>query len=395
MKSCCFIKVVIFVHPITTRRKPIFFLFFISYLSSTLPCIAQDTDPWAGFGIEVNGFASKVLKHEAKFELPLPKLTTGTDINFQWKTYGKKEWQQRRKYPILGIAFAYTNYGIDSVYGRLFSLYPNVVIPLITGRKLEWTLRIGDGIGYATRDYSRINPFDTINNAIGSKINDYFSFMTDIRYHVNTHWDVQLGGNFSHYSDGSFHQPNLGVNLPGVHVGLKYFPETSTPKLVKRDLKPLKNRWLFQFRITMGFNESNAPLGPLYPIYLGTGYVSKRWHSKNKLFAGFDYSYSDQIHAYISNNGFTAPAAENWNSFKTAVFVGNEFVLGRVGVVLQFGYYTHQTFDIQEPYYEKVGGNLYLVQREHGPIKEFFLCAFLEAHLAVAEFAEFGFGMGI
>jgi len=377
-------------------RSPVFLLFFIVCLSISSVCTAQENGPWAGFGIEVNEFASKVLKHEAKFELPLPKLTTGTDINFQWMTYGKKEWQQRRKYPVLGIAFTYTDYGIDSVYGRLFCIYPNVVIPLITGRKLEWTLRIGDGIGYATRDYSRINPFDTINNAIGSKINDYFSFMTDLRYHINNHWDVQLGANFSHYSDGSFHQPNLGVNLPGVHVGLKYFPETSSPKLVKRDLKPLKNRWLFQFRITMGFNESNAPLGPLYPIYLGTAYVSKRWHSKNKLFGGFDYSYSDQINAYLHNNvALAVVGSDRWNSYKTAVFAGNEFVLGRVGVVLQAGYYTHQVADVQEPFYEKVGGNFYLVQKEHGPIKEFFLCAFLEAHLAVAEFAEFGFGMGI
>ena len=145
----------------------------------------------------------------------------------------------------------------------------------------------------------------------------------------------------------------------------------------------------------MGYNESNAPLGPIYPVYLGAGYISKRWSSRNKFFGGFDYSYSDQLYAYLRNNGFVASGQEKWNSFKTAVFAGNEFLLGRVGVVLQLGYYTHQTFDIQEPYYEKLGGNLYLVQREKGPIKEFFLCAFLEAHLAVAEFAEFGFGMGL
>jgi len=377
-------------------RYAVRFLFFIFYSSIPLLCAAQDQNQWDGFGIEANVFEGHVLKHETKFELPLPKLTTGADINLQWKTYGRKDWQQRRKYPIVGIGFTYTNYGIDSVYGRLFSLYPNIVIPLISGRKLEWTLRIGDGIAYATRDYSRINPADTINNAIGSKLNDYFSFTTDLRYHINKHWDAQLGVNFSHYSDGSFHQPNLGVNLPGAHVGLKYWPTTSTPKLIKQDLKPLKNRWLFQFRLTMGLNASNAPLGPLYPIYLGTVYMSKRWSSKNKLFGGFDYSYSDQIHSYLRNNiGLVGPGEENWNSYKTAVFVGNEFLLGRVGVVLQFGYYTHQTFGIQEPFYEKVGGNLYIVQREHGPIKEFFLCAFLEAHLAVAEFAEFGFGMGL
>ena len=234
-----------------------------------------------------------------------------------------------------------------------------------------------------------------MNNAIGSNVNDYASFMTDIRYHINQHWDVQLGANFSHISDASYHQPNLGINLAGFHVGVKYFPTTSHPMHIVRDLKPLKNRWLFQFRLSMAFDESNAPLGPVYPIYIATGYVSKRWISKNKAFAGLDYSYHTNIYDYLRNNiGFIQPGTEAQHSYKSAVFVGNEFLLGRVGVVLQVGYYLHQAFQTEGIYYEKLGGNLYLVQKEHGPIKELFLCGFLKTHLSVAEFAEFGMGMG-
>ena len=375
-------------------HRRIFFLFFIIHSLHSIACIAQGEKPWDGFGIEVNAFEGKVIKHTPKFHLPIPALTTGMDINFQYKTHGRKDWEQRRRYPTIGVAFAYTNYGIDSVYGRLFSLYPNLVIPLITGRKLEWTLRIGDGIAYATKAYSRINPFDTLNNAIGSKINDYGSFMTDLRYHINAHWDVQLGANFSHFSDASFHQPNLGVNLYGAHFGIKYFPVSSSPKRIVKNLKPLTKRWLFQFRLTMAEDASNAPLGPLYPVYLATGYVSKRWISKNKVFAGVDYSYHTLDYAYLRNNGFVPSGTEAKNSYKTAAFAGNEFLLGRVGVVLQVGYYLHQAFLTQGKVYEKLGGNLYLVQKEHGPIKEFFLCAYLKTHLSVAELAEFGFGMG-
>jgi hypothetical protein len=360
-----------------------------------LICTAQEESSWAGFGIEANAFAGKVIKHTVKFHLPVPDLSTGVDLNLLLKTNGRKEWQQRRRYPVIGVGITYTNYGNDSIYGRCFSIYPNITIPIITWKKLEWTMRIGDGIGYVTRAYSRTPYLDTINNAIGSRVNDYFSFLSDIRYRINKHWDVQAGVNFSHISDASFHQPNLGVNLAGEHIGIRYFPSTSSPKHIQRELKPLKDRWLVQFRATMGFNSSGAPLGPLYPVYLGTAYMSKRWISKNKLIVGFDYSYSEQIYSYLRNNiGLGVQGSENWNAFKTSVFAGNEFLLGRVGAVLQFGYYLHQKFDIQEKYYEKIGGNLYLVKREHGPVKEFFLCGYLEAHLAVAEFAEFGFGMG-
>ena len=363
-----------------------FLLFTVCILFTGYYASAQD-----GFGIELNAFAGKVIKHSVKFKLPVPDLTTGLDINLQQKTCGTKDWHQRRRYPTIGVGLTYTNYGIDSIYGRCFSIYPNLTIPLITGDKMEWTLRVGDGAGYVTRDFSRK---DSINNAIGSHLNDYASFMMDLRYHINIHWDVQLGANFSHISDASYHQPNLGVNLYGAHVGLKYFPGTSCPKRITRDLKPLKNRWLGEFRLTMAFNQSNAPGGPLYPIYLGTAYASKRWKSKNKFMAGLDYSYHSNIYAYLRNNSFVAEGTEYRYSYKAAVFAGNEFLLGRVGVVLQAGYYLHQAFQVQGAVYEKLGGNLYLVQKEHGPVKELFICAFLKTHLSVAELAEFGFGMG-
>jgi len=373
----------------------LFFFFSLLFLQFSFNCCAQDAQPWEGFGIDANAFEGKVIKHTPKFELPIPALTTGLDINFQYKSYGKKAWEQRRRYPVLGVGITYTNYGNDSIYGRCFSIYPNLLIPLVTWRKLEWTIRIGDGIGYVTRDYSRGPHFDTINNAIGSKINDYASFMTDLRYHLNHHWDVQVGANFSHISDASFHQPNLGINLVGAHVGFKYFPVTSTPKHIVRDLKPLKNRWLVEYRLSLAYNESNAPQGPLYPIYVATAFVSKRWISKNKFFAGFDYSYNSNVYAYLRNNlGFVTPGTEAQHSYKTAFLAGNEFLLGRVGVVLQVGYYLHQALQVEGLYYEKIGGNLYLVQKEKGPVKEFFLCAFLKTHLFVAEFADFGFGMG-
>lgn len=374
--------------------RPVYIIILCFYYNLlSVHCFAQDVKPWSGFGIEANLFEGKVIKHTVKFELPIPSLSTGLDLNFQLKTYGRVDWEQRRRYPVVGVGFAYTNYGIDSIYGRCFSVFPNILIPVIAGRKLEWTIRIGDGAGFVTRRYSRI-PFDTVNDAIGSRLNDYASFMTDIRYHVNEHWDVQAGANFSHISDASWHQPNLGINLYGTHVGIKYFPVTANPHRIVRNLKPLPNRWLFEYRLTLAFDEQQAPLGPLYPIYLAAGYVSKRWISKNKAFAGIDYSYHTNLYAYMLNNRSVTAGTEAMHSYKVAAFAGNEFLLGRVGVVLQVGYYLVRSIQKLDPYYEKIGGNLYLVKKEHGPIKELFLCSFLKTHMTTAELAEFGFGMG-
>ncbi|GAA4460494.1 hypothetical protein GCM10023093_03230 [Nemorincola caseinilytica] len=354
---------------------------------------AQDNRPGAGFCVDVNYFAGKVIKHTAKFRLPVPDVSTGLDLNLQWKTYGKRDWHQRRRYPTIGIGLAYTNYGIDSVYGRCFSIYPNIEIPLIAGDRLRWTVRIGDGAGFVTRKYSRVAPIDTQNNAISSHLNDYASFMMDLRYKVSSHLHVQAGVNFSHISNASFRQPNLGINLAGVHVGFKYFPVTDAPKPIKHELQPLSRRWLGQFRLGLAYTGSNAPEGPSYPVYLVTALASKRWISKNKALIGLDYSYHQQITAFLRNNSFVEPGTEKQHAYKMAVLAGNEFILGRLGVVLQVGYYVKQAFQSQGKLYQKLGGNLYLSRNDKAFVKEMYLCAFLKTHLSTAELAEFGFGM--
>lgn len=357
-------------------------------------CIhAQEKDALTGYGFEANIFAGHVIKHSVKFHLPLPELTTGVDLNMVYKCSGRKSWEECRKYPTLGLGFAYTNYGIDSVYGRCFSLYPNLTIPLITGKKIEWTVRIGDGIGYVTKKYGRNPISDTFNNAIGSHINDYASFNTDLRYKASKHWDFQVGMNFTHISDASYHQPNLGINLYGAHVGIRYFPVSSRPEHLPCKLTTTSNRILLQMRAGLAFNQIEAPQGPTYPVYLTSLYVSRRWRGKNKMYAGLDYSYHEAIYAYQRNNEVN-PGHEASQSYKAAVIVGNEFMFGRVGIILQVGYYLKQAAIKQDIYYEKIGGHYYLVQKEKGPIKEFFLTGFLKTHKSVAELAEFGFGFG-
>jgi len=354
---------------------------------------AQQEAPWSGFGIENNFIAGKVWKHEAKFDAPIPTISTGDDINFVLQTHGKKDWEQRRNFPVVGIGFNYTHYGIDSVYGRCYSIYPNIQIFLVRSKHLEWTLRLGDGVGYVTKRFQRTAPVDTLNNAIGSHVNDFALFMTDLRYHINKHFDVQIGANFQHISDASFRQPNLGINMYGAHIGIRYSPVDAHPKGLVRDLPKLKNRWLIQAHITMAGDESSAPQGPEYPAYLGALYVSRRWLSKNKFFGGIDYSYHESIYAFLRNNEIY-PGQESAHSWKSAVFVGNEFLVGRFGIVGQVGVYIKQAYLTTDPYYEKLGLNYYIIRKEQGPVKEFFLTGMLLVHQAIAELGEFGIGAG-
>lgn len=355
---------------------------------------AQDEQSMPGFGVETNFLAAKVFKHDAKFNVPIPPLTTAADVNFVWQTYGKKDWQQGRKFPMIGIGLTYTNYGYNSIYGRCLSVYPNLQVPLIRGQRMEWTLRFGDGLGYVTRKYQTTAPVDTLNTAIGSHLNDYAMFMTDVRYHIDEHWDVQWGANFTHISNGDYHQPNLGVNTVGIHIGLRYFPATSRPKSITRELPKLKNRWLFEVRTGISFKEARAKDSLILPSYIITAYASRRWLGKNKFFFGADYAYHGDVYAFLKNYGVDL-GHEKANSWDGAFLAGNEFLLGRVGIVTQLGVYYKQTFLKFDACYEKIGCNFYIIKKEHGAIKELFLSAMLLTHEIVAEYSEFGIGVGL
>jgi Lipid A 3-O-deacylase (PagL) len=347
----------------------------------------------AGFGIEVNEVAGKVFRHEAKFTLPIPALTTETDVNLMWHTYGRKPWQQRAHYPTFGIGLCYVDYGMNSVYGRCFGAYPNLTLPLVSGVRWEWTVRGGVGAGYVTKKFSRTEPIDTVNVAIGSNVNAFIMFMTDARYHINTHWDAQLGLGATHISDGSTGKPNLGINMVGAHLGVRYFPVTSSPRRIRDTLPQLSRRWLIQARLSMAMVARNTSGGPDYPVYIAAAYASRRWSNVCRYFAGMDYYYHDEIYQYLRFNGLE-PGHEAQNSWQSALFAGNEFIFGRMSIIVQMGAYLHQTYVKQDPVYEKVGGQYYFVQREKGPVREVFMSVCLKTHETVAELVEAGFGIG-
>jgi hypothetical protein len=177
-------------------------------------------------------------------------------------------------------------------------------------------------------------------------------------------------------------------------VGVQYFPVTCRPKPIRVETPDLSNRWLAEVRLGMGFKEARAKGSPVLPTYIGSLYASKRWNNMNKLFVGIDYAYHEDVYAFLKNYGVDL-GVEKANSWDGAVFAGNEFLVGKVGIMLQVGYYYHQTYLKFDPLYEKFGGNFYFLRAEQGTLKELFMSAILVTHTTQAEYCEFGIGAGL
>lgn len=346
-----------------------------------------------GMGLEANFMLGHILKHTPKFKAPIPDRSLAFELLWLEQTTGKKDWQQRRGYPLWGLGVCYTRYGIDSIYGHVIGLYPMLQIPIVLGKNIEWTIRAGLGVGYATRHYERYPVWDTLNNMIGSSINNFSLFATDLRYRMNSSWSIQAGLSFSHLSNGAIKQPNLGINMYSAHIGLRFWPDGDDPELIRKDRPKLKNRFLLQTRLGLAFNESGSSDGPIYPTYLGTVYASRRYHSQNKILAGLDYSFHTSDYVFQRNNEIN-PGKEGANSWRAGLFVGHEWLFGRMSAIIQWGFYLREPIH-NESFYQKLGYHYYVMRRENGALKELFLGVLLKTHLSTAELVECGIGLGL
>ena len=357
-------------------------LLFLPFLSPAGPVM----------GLEANMIAGRILKHTPKFRAPIPDHSSAVELLWLKQTDGRNDWEQRRRYPLWGLGTCYTRYGIDSIYGHEFGFDPVLQIPILRGRSLEWTVRIGIGVGYATRHYERYPGWDTLNNMIGSAVNNFSMFATQIRYRINPQWSVHAGLNFSHLSNGAMKQPNLGINMYGAQLGLRFWPEGDEPERTHQERPKLKNRILGQARLGLAFNESGNADGPVYPTYLATIYASRRYRSQNKILVGADYSFHTNNYVFLRTNEIN-PGHEVDNSWRAALFVGHEWLFGRMAFVAQWGFYLKEPIH-QETSYQKLGYHYYMIQQETGILKEAFLGILLKTHLSTAELIEFGLGVG-
>lgn len=369
------------------------FVLLVVILLNPLLSLSQYSSTYGGVGYEVNMALGKIIKHSVKFTAPVPDYSTSIDINLVFKPTGNKPWHIQCGYPVTGVGILFTDYNSPNIFGRSIGVYPNLQVPIIRRSSLEWTLRFGLGAAYVNKIHQRFPSPDSINTAVSTHINALAVFVSDIRYHVNDNWDFQAGFSFSHISNALYREPNLGVNMCGIHIGARYFPKTHLKKIQPCSLNAnSKNRLLVEVRGGIAHKEARAVGNPVKPAYIGALSLTKRMWCRNKFIIGADIAYHKEVYAFLKNYGVEY-GKEKQHSWDGGIFVGHEYIIGRVGLIAMVGAYYRQTFLDFDPVYQKMGAKYYLLNKEKGLGKELFLSALLNTHGVVAEYAEFGLGM--
>lgn len=313
--------------------------------------------------LDVQLFRGNVYKHTDDIGHLITGHPDGFMLSYNWKTFGKKEWQQVYNYPEYGISYHYLDFknrylGVNQAIGVHYNFY-------FFNRQLM--LRISQGIGMTSNPYDKEN--NNKNNAFGTKIMDNNYFL--LQYKKENIFDkigFQAGFMLTHFSNGRFKAPNSGINTFAFNVGLNYnFAEKQ--EFIKDSLpskETYKGKIKYNIAFRTGISEGPVPhLGQRQFYHIGL-YADKRIGRKSALQLGTDVFFSRYLQDYIKFVSVAfEPTHDSYTKADTdykrvGLFIGHELFINKFSIETQLGYYVYKPFNYETDIYQRVGVKYYI-----------------------------------
>lgn len=241
------------------------------------------------------------------------------------------------------------------------------------------------GISYNFNPYDPIeNPWD---NFVGSYRNCYVHLGFSANYQINYNWGLNATYGFKHFSNGSFKQPNYGINLLPLTIGVQYRLSEEEPSRFASPVPSYKRHNILNISLYAG--SKNYEYGE--PNYLKTGIgltYLRQISYKHRYGVGVDFYYSP---GYGSRNEFTTEADNFSNTTSLAVGGAGEWVLTpRIEVPFAVMFYLDrdQINGERGPFYERAGIRYRWNSHLHTGLT-------IKAHKGVADFFEWTIGYSI
>ncbi|MGH1337644.1 MAG: acyloxyacyl hydrolase [Aureispira sp.] len=292
------------------------------------------------------------LNYQGGYNIPIhPRYPTiespshGLELAVLHRPKEERLWSVLHNRPQIAYLFGYQTLGNKAVLGRAFYLVPSLNFRIFKVGAFEGQCRIGWGVAYLTRSFHSI--YNAKNIVMGARLNAYATVRFLTRYAISAHWRLFLGVSASHYSNGGFVKPNLGINIPAVQVGMQYefggldTLSKSTRIRARRaaitNLPPFLKSVRPFVRVLLGGTEMATSQGVKYPIYGVTIGASKLLARTSKLRLGINYLYNTAPRAFDQHQG--TRMLEHWDYARVSIVAGHELLFGRWGLLSNLGVY--------------------------------------------------------
>ena len=297
----------------------------------------------------------------------------------------QSQWERNNRYLKWGVNCLFTTLGNQKILGNAMGLLPYMEYNNFVGKNLSAHFGLGIGAAYVPGSFSI--PDNHTNIAVSSKINGAvaFRFISKLKITDYIHWNTGFG--FTHFSNGSFKLPNLGVNTFSIVNGftIGHWQKKLPSKKTIRDSLKVENhkKWKPFVFINTGFKEVYPVLGKKY-VVLTASYGYYKWMLPRAMAGG----QIDLFHDTAIRHHFRAddnPDNDNNTILQAGVSVFLEYRLNRFSFPIQLGTYLYDEFKANGAVYTKLGTRF-------GITKNLVMSFILKSHYAKADYFEGGIG---
>lgn len=291
---------------------------------------------------------------------------TAFKLELGWQTDGSADWERRYRLPAFGLGAYRASFRNGDELGAPAAVYGWLSWPVFSlSERVELTAELGLGAAFGFRPFDpESNPF---NDAVSTRATFYADAGVALRIALAREWALELGGTFTHFSNGGMGDPNDALNTLSPRVGIRYGRRPDQPSGV---LPPFAKFWVLSLSGGSGFKNVNvaSPKDPPERRNFGVGAVSvelgRRLYSLGALGGGVDVTYD--------GSRDVPGGSETW---AVGLFGGYRQVIGPVSIPLQIGYDMGRGGGDQAipALYQKIGLDLHVTDRLYiGLVTRFF-----------------------
>lgn len=283
----------------------------------------------------------------------------GAEIYFHHHRDGSKYWEKVYNYPHTGWSIVWIDHR-NKTLGNSFALNRYMDYVILRKKYLEFYLKAAVGFMYASKVYETNSLVkDRFNNAISQPIN--FSEQLGIGFFIypTNYLTLNFATTITHFSNGAISQPNDGLNIWFLHLGLAYTTNQKNDTFYKQPIYEQDNkRMRVNVNVAGGVKQLTPEDKKKYPLFSFSVYVDKKITRINALNIGIDGFLNYGVKHVIENN-----TTYNGADFKKfGVSAGHELFINHVGFIAQIGYHFYSPYSDMSRFYQKLGLKYYITK---------------------------------
>ncbi len=291
-----------------------------------------------------------------------------------------KFWQSAYKYPFSGWGGYYANLGNPEELGSVFAVYKKLQIPIRGSERFFY--QVNGGVSYLTKIFD-IND-NYYNTVIGSHINVFFKLGLVVRQRLGSRLALFSELSFVHYSNGNYYEPNAGINVISLGLGITMPQSVNKWSSLKDEIIDADfSKYSAEVVINGGVKSLIYQLKKNF--FIGSMMLNGiyRPNFKNGFDAGLDIFYDNSVKTEMTF--MEIPEFNSSFLYRAGFHVGYEPQFGKTALAIQMGVYFYDKLNEDGYFYHRIALKQYLSNR-------LILSVAVKTHFFKAEFVEWGIG---